>query len=122
MIIRQKNGKKSVTEMQAANMTHFLADQKYVEAFLPGGSLLLDDSLVSMEPQLVAQGFVRIHRNCFVRADLIRSCEIITVTRYGAPTHNAGSWVTLEGVAEPVRASRPHAFEIRRMLKEQANG
>lgn len=120
MIVRQKNGKKSVTEMPAANMTHFRADQKYVEAFFPGGSLLLDESLVSMESQLVEQGFVRIHRNCFVRADLIRECEIITVNQYGEPTNNGGGWVTLEGVDEPVRASRPHAFAIRRLLKEKA--
>ena len=111
MIVRQKNGKKSVTEMPAANMTHFRADQKYVEAFFPGGSLLLDDSLFSMESQLVEQGFVRIHRNALVSRAYIERLQ----------RHPSGHYeLHLRDLAEPLTVSRRHVAAMQARLLSHA--
>lgn len=50
-------------------VTHFLADSKYVEAHHPGGVLILTDSLTRLERELPE--FIRLHRGVLVRRSLV---------------------------------------------------
>lgn len=86
-------------------VTHFTADHKYVAAHHPGGVLLIEDSLASLEAEFPR--FIRTHRGALARFSLITS--VIGKSR-------DQSAVTLQGVSEPVRASRRHAVTIRRLL------
>lgn len=86
-------------------VTHFIADHKYVAAHHPGGVLLIEDSLASLEAEFPE--FIRTHRGALARRSLISG--VIGKSRYL-------SAVMLVGVPEPVRASRRHAVTIRRLL------
>ena len=121
MIIAQKNGRKAPTEMDSANITHFIADQKYVEAFHANGSLLIENTIKELEQKL-APRFIRIHRNAIVRADLIRAYELIMENDAGEPTSLRGARVAIEGVPHPIRASRPNIPKVRAALEANQNG
>lgn len=121
MIIAQKNGRKAPTEMDAANITHFIADQKYVEAFHANGSLLIENTIKELEQKL-APRFIRIHRNALVRSSLISGYALIMHNDAGEPTSLGGASVTLSGVDKPIRASRPNIPKVRAALEANKNG
>lgn len=121
MIIMQKNGNKAPTKMRTSEITHFVADQKYVEAFYDGGSLLIENTIKVLEQKL-AKDFIRIHRNALVRSSLISGYTLIMHNDAGEPTSLGGAHVTLSGVDKPVRASRPNIPKVRAALEANKNG
>lgn len=52
------------------DVSHFLAEDKYVTAYYPGGQLLLEDALKDLEAEFEDR-FVRVHRSCLVALDRI---------------------------------------------------
>ena len=87
----------------------FIAEQKYVRAEHPGGSLLIPDTLKELEQEFGGQ-FVRVHRNALVAlahiAGLRRDAE-------------EGWRVELAGVEVSPGVSRRHLGELKERLKQQ---
>lgn len=83
-----------------------MAEQKYVNAYYPGGTLLLDESLRELEAQFPGR-FLRIHRNALVALEHIG----------GILGRGAGEYfVRLDGIDVTPRISRRHLAEVRRAL------
>lgn len=80
-----------------AAITHFTSGDKYVSAHHPGGELILDETLISIEAEF-GQYLTRTHRGILVKTHLIEQ-----VFKY---RHNKGWEVRLAGVAELIRVSR----------------
>lgn len=92
--------------LAVAEVCALLADQKYVSAIHPGGSLLLDESLRELEEEFGAR-FLRVHRNALVARDKVRAL-------HHAP---GGEWVLeLDGVDLRPVVSRRHLAEVRAAL------
>ncbi|NIN61233.1 MAG: response regulator transcription factor [Gammaproteobacteria bacterium] len=89
------------------DIRYFKAEQKYVVAGWPGGQLLLDESLQSLEEEFGDQ-FVRIHRNALVARKHIDS---IVKDDQGQPE------ILLNGVDARLAVSRRNISYIRRNLK-----
>lgn len=94
-----------------ADISHFVADQKYVTVHHSGGECLIDDSLKQLEEEF-ADAFVRIHRNTLVALQQIDRLEktgdgkMVVVLRDG---HSGGS--------DALTISRRHIADVRRRLK-----
>jgi two-component system response regulator AlgR len=83
-----------------------MAEQKYVSAYYPGGTLLLDESLRELEAQFPGR-FLRIHRNALVALEHVG----------GILGRGAGEYfVRLDGIDLKPRISRRHLAEVRRAL------
>lgn len=91
-----------------SEILYFLADQKYVTVRHPGGEVLIEESLKSLEQEFGAR-FVRIHRNA-----LVARRALIGVEKSGSGTMVA----CLQGLDERLEISRRHLPEVRRILKE----
>ncbi len=87
-------------------IVYFLADQKYVTVRYSDGSVLIEESLKTLETEFAA-AFTRIHRNALVAA-----AHIIGLER-GDDGH---VHVRLRGVTERLEVSRRHAAELRQRL------
>lgn len=87
-------------------IVYFLADQKYVTVCYSDGSVLIEESLKTLETEFAA-AFTRIHRNALVAA-----AHIIGLER-GDDGH---VHVRLRGVTERLEVSRRHAAELRQRL------
>lgn len=85
---------------------YFLADQKYVTVCHSGGSVLIEESLKTLEVEF-AMAFTRIHRNALVAA-----AHIIGLER----DNDGHVYVRLRGVTERLEVSRRHATELRQRL------
>jgi two-component system response regulator AlgR len=82
-----------------------LAEQKYVVAYSPGGSLVLDETLKDLEREF-PQRFVRVHRGALV--------ALAHVTRL---VRGDGGWVVeLDGVDQRPLVSRRHLGAFRERL------
>ena len=88
------------------DVRYFRADHKYVVARYPGGELLLEDSLVTLEQEFGAR-FLRVHRNALVAVAHVRAME------RDLQGHQV---VRLEGIDEGVEVSRRLAASVRRRL------
>jgi len=86
---------------------YFKAEQKYVIAGWPGGELLLDESLITLEEEFKGR-FVRIHRNAMVAREYIDTLR---------KTNNGPSIVTLAGVPVSLQVSRRSLSNLRGILK-----
>lgn len=95
-----------------ANVTCFVADQKYVRAQHDDGHDLLDESLKSLAAEF-SDRFVRIHRGALVAVDRIERIE---------KTADGKSHVILRDDSQvddkELIISRRHVAEVRRRLKE----
>ena len=89
-------------------ITHFMADTKFVMAYYPGGELLLDDALKDLEVEFSDQ-FIRAHRNLLVVRTRMKS-----LTRSVSRDYYD---LAVDGVPEPLRVSRRQAPIVRRELK-----
>ena len=87
----------------------FIAEQKYVRAVHPGGSLLIHETLKELEQEFGSQ-FVRVHRNALV------ALAHIAGLRRGT---EEGWRVELEGVEESPAVSRRHLGDLKGQLKQQ---
>ena len=85
----------------------FIAEQKYVNAVHPGGSLLIPDTLKDLETEFENR-FIRVHRNALVARGHI----------LGLKKDNGGGWlVELSGVDERPQVSRRHLGDLKDQLK-----
>jgi two-component system, LytTR family, response regulator AlgR len=93
--------------VEVADVRLLLADQKYVTAIHPGGSLLLDESLRDLEQEF-GQQFLRVHRNA-----LVSTAHVSALQRLAG-----GEFVlVLEGIAERPQVSRRHLTAVRAALE-----
>ena len=84
----------------------FIAEQKYVRAVHPGGSLLIPDTLKELEAEFGGR-FLRVHRNA-----LVSLAHIASLKR----GEEEGWCVELEGVEERPAVSRRHLAELKEKL------
>ena len=91
--------------LPVAEVRLLLADQKYVTALHPGGSLLLDESLRELELEFKGQ-FLRVHRKALVAIRHIRGL----IRQAGAEL------VQLDGLDLRVQVSRRHLAEVRAVV------
>ncbi|MBL1141962.1 MAG: response regulator transcription factor [Proteobacteria bacterium] len=89
------------------NIYYLKADNKYVTAAWPGGELLLDESLVSLEAEFSDQ-FIRIHRNALVA---INHIEALKKPSDGQHT------VKLSDMPVELAVSRRHLQEVKKVFK-----
>jgi len=87
-------------------IVYFLADQKYITVRHSGGSVLIEESLKTLETEF-ATAFTRIHRNALVAA-----AHIIGLER----DNDGHVHVRLRGVTERLEVSRRHAADLRQRL------
>ncbi|MFM7274044.1 MAG: LytTR family DNA-binding domain-containing protein, partial [Gammaproteobacteria bacterium] len=92
--------------IEVAEVRALLADQKYVSALLPGGSLLLDESLRELEAEFGTR-FLRVHRNA-----LVALAWVTGLSRQA----DGSQGLVLEGIEQPVPVSRRHLADVRAAL------
>ena len=89
----------------------FRAEQKYITVVTAGREYLVEDSLTRIDEEFGGR-FLRIHRNCLARADLIESFE------RDADADGEAQWiVTLRGRGERLPVSRRQHAEVRGLAK-----
>lgn len=95
-------------------VTHFKTDCKYVEAYYPGGVLLLDGRLRLHEVERRFRGrFIRVHRCTLVDPRRILQLQRDKETKVYR--------LTLEGVAAPLNVGRTHIAAVRHAMAEHTN-
>lgn len=90
-----------------SDISHLLAEDKYVVVHHSGGELLIEEPLKDLEIEL-ADRFVRIHRNCLVALDRITHLNRTTDGRM---------LVALRGTAHSLEVSRRNLPALRKRLK-----
>ncbi len=88
-------------------IAYLKAEQKYVTACWPGGELLLDESLKSLETEF-ADRFVRIHRNTLVAIECITGLE---------KDPEGNSLVLVRDMPVRLPVSRRHVAALKKLLK-----
>lgn len=88
---------------------YFQADQKYVVVHHPGGELLVEDSLKSLEKQY-GERFLRVHRNALVAKRCIQGIRKDPGGRHMILLHDQNGALEI---------SRRHLAEVRAWLKDR---
>jgi len=96
-----------VQRLPLDQVIYLRAESKYVSARHPGGELLLEESLKTLEARY-ADVFLRIHRNALVAHSALVGLE---------KRPDGVMQVRLQGCEELLEVSRRHLPEIRRWLK-----
>ena len=91
------------------NIYFFKADQKYVSAAWPGGELLLDESLTSLEEEF-SKEFIRIHRNALVAMNHIESLN---------KTNDGQHVIKVLDMPIELSVSRRHLVDVKKLLKSR---
>lgn len=91
------------------NIYSLKADQKYVTAAWPGGEILLDESLVSLEAEF-SNYFIRIHRNALVAINHIDSLRKTTEGQHA---------IKLSDMPVELAVSRRHLQDIKKIFKSR---
>ena len=87
----------------------FIAEQKYVRAVYPEGSMLLTETLKELEEEFAGR-FLRVHRNALVSLSHID----------GLNREDGDSWsVALTGVEEQPAVSRRHLSDVKETLRSR---
>jgi two-component system, LytTR family, response regulator AlgR len=87
------------------------AEQKYITIVTEKKEYLIEDSLTRIEDEFAGR-FLRIHRNCLVKSELIESFE------RDDDDNGESQWiVTLRGRADRLPVSRRQHAEVRRLAK-----
>lgn len=89
------------------NIYYLKAEQKYVIAAWPGGEILLDESLVSLEAEF-ANHFIRVHRNALVAINHIRGLSKTTDGQHA---------IQLTDMPIELTVSRRHLVDIKKIIK-----
>jgi two-component system response regulator AlgR len=97
--------------LPATEIRYFRADSKYVAAGFPGGELLIDEPLKTLEEEF-REGMLRVHRNALVALAHVTALE----------QERDGCFLRLAGIEERVAVSRRHLPEVRRRLRALAQG
>jgi two-component system response regulator AlgR len=103
------HGHRGLETMPVAAIRCFLAEQKYVSAVGPGGTLVLTESLKELEREF-GDRFLRVHRNALVALE-----HVVRLER--DPT--LGWQVVLDGVSERPAISRRHLAEVKQRLLQR---
>lgn len=91
------------------NIYYLKAEQKYVTAAWPGGQLLIDEPLVTLEAEF-KDHFIRIHRNALVGIKHIEG-----LTKIAEGQHN----IKLMDMPVELSVSRRHFGEVKRIIKQR---
>lgn len=102
-------GPRGVEMAAVAEVRCFIAEQKYVRALYPGGSLLIPDTLKELEQEF-GTAFLRVHRNTLVAA-----AHIVGLRR----DKEEGWFVELDGLEEKPGISRRHLAELKEQLRQR---
>ncbi|TAG47678.1 MAG: DNA-binding response regulator [Betaproteobacteria bacterium] len=95
----------------ADDVIYFRAEQKYITVLTADREFLIEDSLTKIDEEFGGR-FIRIHRNCLARADLIESFE------RDVGSEDETQWiVTLRGRDERLLVSRRQHSEVRSLAK-----
>lgn len=86
-----------------------LAEDKYVTAHFPGGQLLIEESLHTLETTFAGR-FLRVHRNALVALAYMQGLET---------AHTGGHHVRLSGIDTRVQVSRRLLARVKRRLAAQ---
>jgi len=97
----------SLQLMPVDEVRFFLADQKYVSLCTADQTVLIEDTLKSLEEEFTGQ-FIRIHRNALIAVKYLAGLE------KDAEGH---SCVRLHGVDDLLEVSRRHVSDIRQQVK-----
>lgn len=89
------------------NIYYLKAEQKYVTAAWPGGEILLDEPLVSLETEF-SDYFIRIHRNALVAKNHIK--------RLGKTTDGQHA-IYFSGIPIGLIVSRRHFSDVKKIIK-----
>ena len=89
------------------NIYYLKAEQKYVTAAWPGGEILLDEPLVSLETEF-SDYFIRIHRNALVAINHIESLGKTTDGQHA---------IYLSGIPIGLIVSRRHFSDVKKIIK-----
>jgi two-component system, LytTR family, response regulator AlgR len=93
------------------DVIYFRAEQKYVTVMTANREYLIEDSLTRIDEEFGGR-YLRIHRNCLARADLIESFE------RDADADGEAQWiVTLRGRNERLPVSRRQHAQVRSLAK-----
>lgn len=98
---------KGIELIPVAQVSHCMADHKYVTVYHAGGETLLDESLKSLEDEFT-QHFVRIHRNALVSRTHIEALQRSASGQYA---------LYLRNVADPLTVSRRHVGGLRQLME-----
>ncbi len=90
------------------NIYYLKAEQKYVTAAWPGGEILLDEPLVSLETEF-SNYFIRIHRNALVAINHIDSLRKTTEGLHV---------ITLSDIPIELAVSRRHFADVKKIVKQ----
>jgi two-component system, LytTR family, response regulator AlgR len=85
----------------------FRADSKYVEVRHKGGSVLIEEALVSLEKEF-ADEFIRVHRNALVAPSFLHELK---------KDEHGHSHLGLRGISDTIEVSRRHLPGVRALLK-----
>ena len=91
------------------NIYYLKADQKYVTAAWPGGEILLDEPLISLEAEF-KNYFIRIHRNALIATNYIES---LRKTAEGQHT------IKLSDMPLELIVSRRHLPDVKKIIKQR---
>ena len=95
----------------AEEVIYFRAEQKYITVMTANREYLIEDSLTHIEEEFGGR-YLRIHRNCLARSDLIESFE------RDADADGEAQWiVTLRGRNERLPVSRRQHAQVRSLAK-----
>ncbi len=103
-----------------AEISCFIADQKYVNVVHKGGSDLIDDPLKMLEEEFVTQ-FVRIHRSALVALAAIESLKKTEDGRTQVmlrETDIDGRLIVRGPIEDGLVVSRRHVADVKRRLKK----
>ena len=90
-----------------AEVRYFLAEHKYVTVGYPGGTVLIEESLKTLEQEF-AGDFLRVHRNA-----LVASAHVEALQR----TRSGRHCLRLRDVEQTLEVSRRHLAAIRKCLQ-----
>ncbi|MCS8984406.1 LytTR family transcriptional regulator [Pseudomonas aeruginosa] len=92
-------------EIPVEQITHFVAEDKYVIAYYREGFLVLSDALKTLESEFSAE-FIRAHRKALVRRSLISRFK-------RRPDDTQAGEVLLLGTENWIPVSRSHSAQIK---------
>lgn len=97
----------SLQLMPVDEIRFFLADQKYVSLHTADQTVLIEDTLKSLEEEFTGQ-FIRIHRNALIAVKYLAGL---------AKDGEGRSCVRLHGVDDLLEVSRRHVSDVRQQVK-----
>ncbi|MGV8261738.1 LytR/AlgR family response regulator transcription factor [Pseudomonas aeruginosa] len=95
----------AIKEIPVEQITHFVAEDKYVIAYYADGFLLLRDTIRELESEFSAE-FIRTHRKALVRRSLISMFK-------RRPDDTQAGEVLLLGTENWIPVSRSHSAQIK---------